>query len=459
MSLRALPSVDAVLATDESTSLLERIPRPAVADAIRAVLAESREAIRADPERDAPAAEVVARRAAERIRTALAPELPAVVNATGVVLHTNLGRAPLSAGAIESLVHAARGAVAVELDVSTGRRGQRDAHVADLLAELTGAEAGLVVNNNAAALLLAIDSLARRREVIVSRGELIEIGGAFRLPEVLQRAGAVLREVGTTNRTRLADYEAVLSRRTGVLLRAHPSNYRVEGFTEKPSRPDLAALARRHGVPFVEDLGSGALVDLAEYGLPHEPTPAEAIRDGADLVTFSGDKLLGGPQAGLVVGRAALVRTLQKNPLKRALRVDKLILAALRATLVAYRGAPDVRSHIPTISLLARTEEDLEALASEARDLVAAALPEEFDVAVIPSEAEIGSGAQPTVALPSRALRVRRSGWDAERLASFFRAASPPILGRIHRDELLLDLRAVRHAADLVPHVPEATAS
>ncbi len=453
MSLRSLPGVDAVLSTAESASLLEKYPRPAVTDAIRSILGAAREAIQADPNRDAPTADVVARQARERLRDALRTELPAVINATGVVLHTNLGRAPLAPSAIDSLVHAARGTVALEFDVASGRRGHRDAHVAGLLADLTGAEAGLVVNNNAAALLLAIDSLAPRREVIVSRGELIEIGGAFRLPDVLRRAGAILREVGTTNRTRLADYDSVLSRRTGVVLRAHPSNYRVEGFTEQPSRRELADLSHRHGVPFVEDLGSGALVDLAKYGLPHEPTPGEAIREGVDLVTFSGDKLLGGPQAGLVVGRAPLVQALQKNPLKRALRADKLTLAALRATLVAYRALPDVRSEIPALALLARTEEDIVALATKAHELLSAALPPEFDIDVVPSQGEIGSGAQPTIGLPSQALRVRRDSWDAEQVATFFRSASPPILGRIHREEFLLDLRAVREATDLVPHV------
>lgn len=458
MSLRSLPSVDLVLATDEAATLVERFARPLVTDAIRAVL----DVYRADLRKgggSAPDAASVALHAGEWIERELAPGLPVVVNATGVVLHTNLGRAPLAEAAVESLATAARQTTAVELDVDSGERGHRDAHVSSLLADLTGAEAGMVVNNNAAALLLAVDTLAFRREVIVSRGELIEIGGAFRLPDVLRRAGAVLREVGTTNRTRIADYRRVLSRRTGLILRAHPSNYRVEGFTEQPSRAELAALAREEGIPFVEDLGSGALVDLDAYGAPHEPTPAEAIKAGVDVVTFSGDKLLGGPQAGLLVGRAELIAKLQKNPLKRALRVDKLILGALRATLSLYRTSRNLPDDLPTLGLLARSEADLETLATEAARQLRSALPQEFELEVVRSEGEIGSGAQPTVTLPSRAIRVRREGWEPRELAAMFRHAQPAILGRIHQGEFLLDLRAVQRAADLLPERIEMKAT
>jgi len=463
MSLRSLPSIEAVLATPEAAALLQRLPRATLTDAVRAVVDQRRESLRSsEAVPDAAAATSpadIAREAARWVHRELSGTLPPVVNATGVVLHTNLGRAPLAPRAIESLTRAARAASAVELDLQTGERGHRDVHVSRLLADLTGAEGGMVVNNNAAALLLAIDTFAPRREVIVSRGELIEIGGAFRLPDVLRRAGAVLREVGTTNRTRLEDYRSVLSRRTALLLRAHPSNYRVEGFTEQPSRAEIAGLAREHGIPFVEDLGSGALVDLAEYGAPHEPTPAEAIRAGVDLVTFSADKLLGGPQAGLIVGRADLIQCLQKNPLKRALRVDKLILAALRATLTLYRTSTDLRAEVPTLGLLARSEAQLEELARRACGLLREALSSEFEVDVCPSQSEIGSGAQPTVTLPSRALRVQREGWDERRMAAFFRTAYPAILGRISRGHFLLDLRAVRDAEDLIPHHAEASRS
>lgn len=451
MSLRSLPSVDSVLSTPEAQAFLEETARPALTDAVRSILQEVRAQLRETPG-DSPDAPAIATRAIALVRQALDPGLPAVVNATGVILHTNLGRAPLAPAAIEALARAARAACAVELDLGTGARGRRDDHVSDLLADLTGAEAGLAVNNNAAALLLAVDSLAPRREVIVSRGELIEIGGAFRLPDVLRRAGAVLREVGTTNRTRVEDYERVISRRTGLLLRAHPSNYRVEGFTEQPSRGALADLARRHGIPFVEDLGSGALVDLAQYGAPHEPTPREAIRAGVDLVTFSGDKLLGGPQAGLVVGRSDLVGLLQKNPLKRALRLDKIMLAALRATLTLYRTSTRIDLDVPTLALLGRDEAALQTLAEEARALLEREPHDGMSFEVIPSESEVGSGAQPTETLPSRAIRVRHPTWDVGEIAAYFRSARPAILGRISQDEFLLDLRAVPEPADLIPH-------
>lgn len=456
-----LPSVDAVLSSATAAGLLELRSRSVLLDEVRAVLDDLRAEVfargagRAESSAaSSPSADDVAAAAGHRLERKLAHSLPTVVNATGVILHTNLGRAPLGEAAVAALEQAARAPVAVELDLESGERGQRDAHVADLLCELTGAEAALVVNNNAAALLLVIDTLAARREVLISRGELIEIGGSFRLPEVLARAGAILREVGTTNRTRVEDYGAALSRRAALVLRTHPSNYRIEGFTERPERSALAAVARAHGIAFVEDLGSGALVDLASYGLPHEPTPREALAAGADLVTFSGDKLLGGPQAGLVVGRADLIARLQKNPLKRALRVDKLILAALRATLVSYRSSPDLARDVPALALLARSEADLEGLGQNALEELRRVLPAEFELRIVRSEAQVGSGAQPTLSLPSRAIEVHRADWEAERTARLFRSASPAIVGRIQQGRLLLDLRGVAAAADLVPRDP-----
>lgn len=453
MSLRSLPSVDAVLSSSETAALLEDTPRALVVDAVRAVLEKHRGRLREDRAEEA-SLEVpdVLAEARRWIETHLRPDLPAVINATGIVLHTNLGRAPLSPRAIESLLHAAQAPSAIELDLTTGRRGKRDDHVCGLLASLTGAEAGMVVNNNAAALLLIMDTLAHRREVVVSRGELIEIGGSFRLPDVLRRAGAVLREVGTTNRTRIDDYRKVLSRRTALLLRAHPSNYRIEGFTQEASRTELASLGREAGIPFVEDLGSGALIDLEPLGIPHEPTPAEALAAGVDLVTVSGDKLLGGPQAGLIVGRADLITRLQENPLKRALRADKLTLAALRATLTLYRTATDLPAEVPTLGFLARTTQELEELAAEAQSLLREALPTEFTVEITASESQIGSGALPTRTQPSVALSISRTNTGPEKIARIFRSARPAILGRITGGRFLLDLRAVSRATDLVPH-------
>jgi L-seryl-tRNA(Ser) seleniumtransferase len=454
MDGRAIPSVDAVLSSPAALALCERFPRPLVAGAIRDALqglrAEIREARAPVPaERFVP--EAIARSAGDRLAAAAASGLVPVVNATGVVLHTNLGRAPLAGAAVAALAAAASAPCALEIDLADGARGERDHAVVDGLRALTGAEDALVVNNNAAALLLVLDGLAARREVLVSRGELIEIGGAFRLPEVLAKSGAVLREVGTTNRTHIGDFASALSRRTGLILRTHPSNYRITGFTARPRLEELAALARESGVPLVEDLGSGALLPLETLGLAHEPTPGESLRAGADLVTFSGDKLLGGPQAGLVVGRADLIARLRANPLKRALRVDKLTLAALRATLALLRTARDPVAELPALRLLGRSAETLRELAAEGAALLARALGDGFTVGVAATEAEVGSGAQPTERLASFAVEVTRAGWSPERVAALFRSARPAILGRIEKGRFLLDVRGVESAADLVP--------
>jgi L-seryl-tRNA(Ser) seleniumtransferase len=455
-----------VLSRPLAAALTARFARPLVVEAVRHVLDETRRAVRHDASTPAGTAppgasspDEILERARAWIERAVAGRLPEVVNATGVVLHTNLGRAPLAPSAVRAIADAAAVAVAVELDLASGERDERDRHVSDALRALTGAEAALVANNNAAALLLALDTLAARHEVVVSRGELIEIGGSFRLPDVLRKSGAILREVGTTNRTRLEDYASAINRRTALVLRAHPSNYRISGFTERPAVRDLAALAHERGVPVLEDLGSGALVDLERFGLPHEPTPRESLDAGADLVSFSGDKLLGGPQAGIVVGRAALVARLQQNPLKRALRVDKLTLAGLAATLALYRGARDLPSELPVLGLLHRDAATLEALAHDACALLRAALPPEFACEVAPSHAEVGSGAQPTLELPSFAVAVTHATWPEEQVARWFRSATPAIVGRVTAGRLLLDVRAVGAAEDLVPRAARSTAS
>jgi L-seryl-tRNA(Ser) seleniumtransferase len=455
VDLRSLPAVDAVLSTPEAAALCARYARSAVAAAVRAELDEARRRARSGAAPGDVSPPAVAGRAARALAALAATRPPRVVNATGIVLHTNLGRAPLAPAAVAAIGEAAA-AVALEMDLADGARGERDDHLAPLLRDRTGAEDGLVVNNNAAALLLAVDSLADRREVLVARGELIEIGGSFRLPDVLRKGGAILREVGTTNRTRVADFAAAMTRRTGMVLRAHPSTYRIEGFTERPPLTELAALARAHGVPLVEDLGSGALVDLESLGLPHEPTPFESLRAGVDLVTFSGDKLLGGPQAGVAVGRADLVAAMRRNPLRRALRVDKLTIAALRATLSLYRTAADLPAALPVLGLLRRSTDALDALAHEAATLLRAALGDEVSCEVAASTAEVGSGAQPGLALPSRAVAVAHATWTAEQLAAWFRSATPAIIGRIARGRFLLDVREVERAVDLVPHHPVA---
>jgi L-seryl-tRNA(Ser) seleniumtransferase len=447
---RAIPSVARLLETPAGAALTARWRRELVVETMRAVLDELR--------REGalvPTDETLLDRVARRLAVASAPRLVQVVNATGVVVHTNLGRAPLADAALAALVAAASGACNLELDLTTGRRGDRDALVADDLRALTGAEAALVVNNNAAAVLLALNTLAADREVVVSRGELVEIGGSFRIPDVMAKSGARLREVGTTNRTHADDYRAALGPSTALLLKVHTSNYRIVGFTAGVELPELVALGRETGIPVLEDLGSGALVDLAGFGLPPEPVVRERIALGADLLTFSGDKLLGGPQAGIVVGRRDLVARLAANPLRRALRPDKLTLAALAATLRLYRESADLPAALPVLRQLTRSLAELERVGETAAASLAGRLGPGYRVTVVTSECEVGSGAVPARPLPSRALAVEHDGMDAERIAARFRAASPPVLGRVHRGRFLLDLRTIASADELLVELPD----
>ena len=443
-SKRDLPSVDAVLRTPLAAAPIERFGRDATVAAIRAAIA----AARAGNDGAPLTAEQAAGAALVRLEAQDRPRLKPVFNLTGVVLHTNLGRAQLAEQAIEAATAAMREAVALELDLATGRRGERDDHVREQLRELTRAEDATVVNNNAAAVLLALNTLAKGRAAIVSRGELIEIGGSFRMPEIMSRAGAKLVEVGTTNRTHLGDYEDALGAKTGLVLKVHTSNYRVEGFTAAVSTRELGALARAHGVPLVEDLGSGTLLDLERFGLPREPTVRNALASGADLVTFSGDKLLGGPQAGFVVGRKDLVARLNRNPLKRALRIDKIRLAAIEATLKLYRDPDRLAARLPTLRALSRKLEDIDACARRVAPRVAACLGPDYDVAVVACASEVGSGAVPVETLPSaglalRATKARGGGRALARLAAALRRLPIPVVGHIEDQALLLDLRCL----------------
>jgi L-seryl-tRNA(Ser) seleniumtransferase len=449
-ALRSLPSVDALLRAVARSRAFTGYPRALLAGTLRAVLAEARAAVaRSDA---VPDTEALLARAAERLAALAAPSLRRVVNASGVVLHTNLGRAALAESAVAALRATAAAPSNLELDLATGRRGRRDAHVEAPLCALTGAEAATVVNNNAAAVLLALDTLADGREVIVSRGELVEIGGAFRIPDIVAKSGAVLREVGTTNRTHRRDIERALGERTALLLKVHPSNYRITGFTAAVALADLVAIGAAHGVPVMEDLGSGALVDLTAYGLPAEPVVADRVRAGADVVTFSGDKLLGGPQCGVLVGRRAIIDAMRENPLYRALRCDKLTLAALEATLRLYRTAPDLAAVLPSLRDLTRPIAELERVGTAACALLRAALGPAYAVAVVDTVAEIGSGAQPTQPLQSKAIAITHTAIAPQALAARFRAAAPPIIGRVADDRFLLDLRCIADPADLVPH-------
>jgi L-seryl-tRNA(Ser) seleniumtransferase len=449
--LRAMPTVDECLRACEAAPEFAGFGREYLKLAVRRAQDELRAAIATGahtssaPARDELIADVVRR--AHAAITADQPNLRAVVNATGVVLHTNLGRALLAEPAIEALAAAAASPVNLEFDLAGGGRGERDTLVEDELIRLTGAEAATVVNNNAAAVLLALNSLAAGREVVVSRGELIEIGGSFRLPEVMERSGAILREVGTTNRTHPADYERAIGPNTALLLKVHPSNYRVVGFASEVGLKELVEIGRRHGIDVVEDLGAGALVDLSRYGLAREPIVGERIAAGASLVTFSGDKLLGGPQAGLAVGRRELVERLRANPLKRALRCDKLILAALEATLRLHRRTGDLAAALPTLRYLTRTVGELETMALRAREVLAERLGPQFRLETVPSVSQIGSGALPTEQIDSRAIRVTHPALSPEAIAAVFRSARPPVIGRITDGAFLLDLRTVDDAS------------
>jgi L-seryl-tRNA(Ser) seleniumtransferase len=440
-ALRGLPSVDHLLRALAARPELQGVPRARLTALVRETLDAERR--RAREGHAVPAAtDALAARVVERARRTGLFSLRPVINATGVVLHTNLGRALVSPLAIERLQAVAAAYSNLELDLATKERGSRYSHVEALLRRLTGAEDALVVNNNAAAVLLALETLAHGREVVVSRGELIEIGGEFRIPDIMVRSGAVLREIGTTNRTHLRDYADAIGPSTALLLKVHTSNYRVVGFTAEVSSRELVELGRARGIPVMEDLGSGSLVDLRPWGFPYEPTVPEAVAAGLDLVSFSGDKLLGGPQAGIVVGRHAVVGRLKKNPWNRALRIDKFTIAALEATLYAYESGAALET-IPTLRLLT---EPLAAVRGRAKRLLRRLTPasrERLGARVVDDRAQVGGGALPTVELPTAGLAVGQDAQAAMRLDARLREGDPPVIGRIVDDRLLLDCRTV----------------
>jgi L-seryl-tRNA(Ser) seleniumtransferase len=447
-----IPSVDRLLNSAAFAPVLVQYGRTRVLSELRMHLQSLRDAALAgtlDP--DAVTEISISDRVRARLAAAATSALRPVFNLTGTVLHTNLGRAVLPEEAVTSVVHAMRSAVNLEYDLETGRRGERDALVENLLCELTGAEAATVVNNNAAAVLLMLSALSARREVLVSRGELVEIGGSFRVPDIMRQAGARLVEVGTTNRTHLSDYAAALSPRTGLLMKVHTSNYAISGFTHAVGIPELAELARTRAidgnvVPIAADLGSGSLIDMSRWNLPREPTVQEAVAAGADIVSFSGDKLLGGPQAGLLVGRADLIARICRHPLKRALRVGKLTLAALEPVLALYRSPELLSERLTTLKLLTRPAAEIQAQALRLRPALQRSLGDTFEVEDVALSSQIGSGALPIDTLPTHGLSIRVAGGrrgSLDRLQNRLRELPRPVIARTRDGALLLDLRCL----------------
>jgi L-seryl-tRNA(Ser) seleniumtransferase len=445
--LRKLPAVDRLMELAKAEACFELIPHAVMVNCIRAVIDADRHRIRAGSgaisEQDLNERAVL-QRVKEAVAAAMQPKLRRVINATGVVIHTNLGRSLLAEAAVENLAAVASRYSNLEYDLAEGRRGSRYMVVRDLLCEITGAEDALVVNNNAGAVLISLETIARNRHVIVSRGDLVEIGGSFRIPDVMAKSGAMLREVGTTNRTHLRDYEGAIDADAALLLKVHWSNYSIVGFTAQVPLKELVALGARHGLPVMEDLGSGTFIDFSNYGLPKEPTVQDSVASGADVVTFSGDKLLGGPQAGVIVGRAAMIERIRKNPIHRALRIDKLTLAALETTLRLYRDEERAMTAIPTLRMLTEKEASIEARGRELLQRLAALDDARLVCGLVRRPSKAGGGALPLLELPSCCLQFQVRGMSANALETALRRGEPPIIIRIEDDRCVMDLRTVQ---------------
>lgn len=445
--LKGLPKIDDVIGLLEKNGIYAKASKDIVREACREVVQSLRDQILSAADKTLPSVSPDAASAARSVEEIVAGlhrfKLKRLVNATGVILHTNLGRAPLCSEAVDRIVEVGRGYSNLEFDLIRGERGLRYDHVGGLICALTGAEDALIVNNNAAAVLLTLNTLAEHKEAIVSRGELIEIGGEFRIPDVMTKSNSILREVGTTNRTRLADYEKAIGPNTGVILKVHTSNYRIVGFTEEAELVPLVALGKRHGIPVFDDLGSGCLVDLAAFGLQHEPTVREVLGSGVDVVTFSGDKLLGGPQAGIIVGKKGIVARIKKNPLNRALRIDKFTLAALEATLMHYLAPGDAPRNLRSLKALTEPQGDVRKRARKLMGKLKRAGLSGLTYELKDSMAAAGGGSLPTEDIPSAVVAVKSAKMPASRMEARLRRAAVPVIVRVDEDEILIDLRTV----------------
>lgn len=437
--LRRIPKVDDLLKHEAIIALFDQFPRSSIVEAIRKTLEKCRQTILNDNLQEIHPDQLIDD-IQHAVRTLQKRHLYRVINGTGIIVHTNLGRSNLGCQAIEAVTEAAGSYTNLEYDLEKGQRGSRYSHIEGVLCELLGCESALVVNNNAAAMLLVLSALGQGKEAIVSRGELVEIGGSFRIPDIMQQGGCRLREVGTTNRTHLRDYEQAICEETALILKVHTSNYRIMGFTATVPMADLKSLCEQHQLPFIEDMGSGLLIDLHPYGLSGEPTVQESLRAGVDVVTFSGDKLLGGPQAGLIVGKRIYIDRMKKHPLTRAIRIDKMTLAALEATLMLYRDQDDALQKIPTLRMLALTPQQLRAKAERMLVLLReAGIP----ASLVDATSQVGGGALPTQELPTWCVALDFPGRSAHNLETILRQADPPIIGRIVKDRFLLDVRTI----------------
>lgn len=445
-NINTIPKVDKVLSLPPIVSLLETHPRPTVLTAVRNVMA----ALRGDSVNGTLPETLDESRLCglivKELEQIVAPSLHPVVNGTGVVIHTNLGRSLLAKTACRQMLEVAERYSNLEMDMATGERGERYCHVESLLCELTGAEAAIVVNNNAAAVLLALSGMAAGKEVVVSRGELVEIGGSFRIPDVMRLSGGILKEVGTTNRTHLKDYQAAISPETALLLKVHTSNFSVVGFTAEVSVDQLVQCGRGAGIPVMADIGSGSLLDLSRYGITGETTVQEYLKAGVDIITCSGDKMLGGPQAGIILGKRSLVAKLRKEQLLRALRIDKLTLAALEATLRLYRDEREAVTEIPTLRMLTIQPKELKAKASSCIRRIRAKAPSSVTLTVVAGNSQVGGGSLPLLDLPTYLIAVAAAGWSPQKIDAAFRQCKTPVLGRINKGQYLLDIRTIQDA-------------